>query len=412
MRVSWLHTLVVLAALLRALPAYAQSPLSLATAGASLGLSGGVEALQANPAHLGMPQASWVELRILGVGAGVHSNGLGVDDYRRYNGATLNDNDKQDIMSQVPDDGFSLWSEGSASALAVRSGPWGLAVSGLGSARGNLDREAIDLILNGNGDRPDWSFSNTEAFGLASWQIALSHGRKIFDLANGPVYAGVTAAYVRGLYLASANQVRADLATQTTGLTGEATAEWVTATGGSGIGLDAGLAWQARPSLLLSFSGTHLYHSISWNRDVERTRYNLAFEDVTVDNFEDSLWETEETTERLTSFREGLPPQFRVGAGLTLGSTRYALEGSVSTADRFAASTKPVLAAGLEHTLAHTLPLRVGFAIGGPSAFAVGCGAGLHWHGFRWDVGLRIDRALWIGSGSGVSAATAFDLAI
>jgi hypothetical protein len=287
-----------------------------------------------------------------------------------------------------------------------------LAVSGLGSGRGNLDREAIDLILHGNADQPDWTFENSQGDGLASWQIALSHGRSLFQLHGGAVYAGISAAYVRGLYLARADQVRADLATQTTGLTGEATAQWITSTGGSGVGVDAGLAWQARPNLLVSFAGTHLYHSISWTQNVERTRYDLVFEDVTVDNFEDSLWESEEVTESIASFSEGLPAHLRLGAGLTMGATRYAVESSVSTADRFGASTKPALAAAVEHTIAKRLPVRLGMSVGGRSEFAVGCGAGVRLGGFAWDFGIKIDRALWIGNGSGLSAATAIDLAI
>ena len=412
MRAALRSYLTILATALIAMPVYAQSPLSLSTAGASLALSRGVEALYANPAHLGMSQPRWVQLRILGVGAGVHSNGLGLDDYRRYNGATLNDDDKSDILAQVPDGGFSMWSEGSASALAIRAGSWGLAASGLGSARGNLDRDAIDLILHGNGDQPDWTFENSAGDGLASWQVALSHGRQIFSLNGGPVYAGVSAAYVRGLYLARADHVRADLATLTTGLSGEASAEWTTSTGGSGFGVDAGLAWQARPNLLISFSGTHLYHAITWDSDVEHTRYEMVFDNVTIDNFEDSLWKSEQTTESIGSFSEGLPAHLRLGAGLTLGSTRYALEGSVSTANRFAASTIPALAGAIEHTLGRTLPLRLGVSVGGRSEFAVGCGAGLRLGGFAWDFGFRIDRALWIGNGSGLSAATAIDFAI
>jgi len=412
MRASIRHSIMMVLGTALAAPVHAQTPLLLSTAGASLALSHGIEALSANPAHLGMPQTTWVQMRVVGVGAGVHTNGLGFDDYRKYNGATLNDDDKSDILSQVPDAGLSLWSEGSATALSLRAGSWGLAASGLGSARGNLDREAIDLILHGNADQPEWIFENSEGDGLASWQVALSHGRQLFTLNGGPVFAGLSAAYVRGLYLASADQVRADIATQTTGLTGDASAEWITATGGTGLGVDAGLAWQARPNLLFSFSAAHLYHTINWDSEVERTRYELTFNDVTVDNFEDSLWSSEEFTESLESFSDGLPAHLRLGAGLTSGSTRYALEGSVWTRDRFAASTKPQLSAALEHTLGQSLPLRIGASIGGRSEFAIGCGAGLHFGGFMWDIGIRIDRALWIGNGSGLSAATAIDLAI
>lgn len=412
MRTKLRYSLLTLLLLAAATAGRAQSPLSLSTAGASLALSAGVEALQANPAHLAIPRSHWVEFRVIGVGAGLHSNGLGLDDYRRYNGATLNNDDKANILDKIPVDGLSLWSEGAASLLAVRSGAWGLSASGQGSARGDLDREAVDLLLHGNADQPDWSFANSNGQGFASWQIALSHGRQILTLNDGPVYAGLSAAYVRGLYLAEADQVTADLATQTTGLSGQAEAEWITADGGSGFGVDAGLAWQARPNLLISFAASHLYHSINWDSNAERTEYLVVFDDITVDNYSDTLWETSETTESLTSIRQGLPAHLRLGAGLTKGATRYAIEASVWTANRFSASTKPSLSAGMEHKLGRSLPLRFGLSAGGRSEFSVGCGAGLHLGGFALDLGLRFDRAIWIGSGSGLSVATAIDIAI
>lgn len=412
MRRATPHGFMMILGVLLAGPVQAQSPLALSTAGASLSLSHGVEALSANPAHLGIDQSTWVQVRLLGVSAGLHSNGLGLDDYRKYNGATLDEGDKSDILEQVPASGLQLWSEGSASAFAVRAGAWGLAVSGLGTGRGNLDREALNLILHGNADQPNWEFANSEGDGLAFWQVALSHGRRAFTLAGGPVYAGISAAYVRGLYYAQANKVHATLATETDGLTGAATADVLTAAGGAGFGIDAGLAWQARPQLLISFSAEHLHHSIRWDESPELTSYRLDFEDITIDSFEDSLWTSQETEEPVAPFRKGLPAHLRLGAGLTAGATRYALEASVWTANRFAASTKPVLAAAVEHTLGRSLPLRLGMAVGGRSEFAIGCGTGLNLGGIAWDIGIRFDRALWIGNGSGISAATAIDIAI
>jgi hypothetical protein len=406
-----LTTIIVLSLVLGA-SAWAQSPLALSTAGASLALSQGVEALFSNPAHLAMSQPYWVQLRLVGASAGVHSNGLGFDEYRKYNGATLEAEDKADILAQVPAEGWALWSVGSATALAARMGAWGLSVSGLGSARGNLDREAIDLLLHGNADQPHWSFENSDGEGLASWQATLSHGRRMAQLGGGPVYAGLSVSYVRGLYLARADEVRAELATETTGLTGQATAEWVTATGGDGFGVDIGAAWQARPNLLVSIACEHLYHAIRWTRQVERTRYETVFDDLTIDNFEDSLWESHELTEPGDAFSVGLPPHVRVGAAFQAGKTSLAMEGSVWTAQRFAASTTPQVAAAVEHPVTRFLPVRLGVAVGGASGLAVGWGAGLRWGAFTWDVGFRIDRGIWIGDGRGLAASTAIDLSI
>ncbi len=393
-------------------PCFGQSPLELSTAGASLALSRGVEAIFANPAHLGLKDRASVECRLVSVGGGVHSNAFSLDDYRRYNGATFTTDDKDAILAKVPGEGWALSGEGSVSALALRAGSWGFAVQGLGTGRGRVDRDAVKLALYGNAAQPAWNFDNSLAEGMGSAEASLSYGRTVAHAAGGPISVGMTASYVRGLYLARAGDVSADLLTSTDGLTGQAYGQLVTSTGGSGVAVGLGAAWQPSAQWLVSLSCDNLYHNVRWTRNVERTQYHLTFDELTVDNFDDSLWQSDKTTEKLSNFNQGLPPRLRAGAAWDLGATRFGVEGSVWTRGQFGRSTTPQLAAACEHTLLRFLPVRAGVSVGGASEWGVGAGAGLLLGGFHWDFGFRVDRGLWIGSAPGVSAASAIDVTL
>src|SRR4030042_351703 len=66
-----------------------------------------------------------------------------------------------------------------------------------------------------------------------------------------------------------------------------AAADGLTAEGGSGWGLDLGVAWEQSAQSVFSLKLENLIHTISWNRNVEVTHYTLQFEDLTIDNFDD-----------------------------------------------------------------------------------------------------------------------------
>jgi hypothetical protein len=151
---------------------------------------------------------------------------------------------------------------------------------------------------------------------------------------------------------------------------------------------------------------------VRWSTGTEVTHYHLAFDDLTVDNFEDSLWVADEVRESLDGFSRGLPTQMTMSLGRTLPRWRYGATVALSTAKRLSYSTTPVLSAGVEHDLFAFLPVRIGAAIGEESGPAFGWGGGLRFWQAELNVGFRIDRGLWLGHGRGVTAAMALDLSL
>jgi hypothetical protein len=388
----------------------ATTALAIATAGADLALASGLDAVSGNPAHLGKPGAIQTQLRLFSVGGGLRSNSLGWSDYRRYNGTTLTADDKSAILDKIPGGGFALTAEAGISALALRVGQWALTTGAVASGRGLMDEDALELLFYGNAHRADWIFEDSDAEGMAAWQIALSHGRRIGSLRNRPLYFGISVAHIRGLYFAEASEASARLATETTGLVGDAAADLTTSTGGSGWGLDLGIAYETGNRSLISLKLENLIHTVQWNRDVTVTHYSLQFDDLTIDNFDDTLWTSDEIEEARGPIRSGLPPHLRLGWGLERDRFQFGLEASAAFAERFAASTKPILAAAVGYWPWSPVHLRTGWAAGGESGITVGWGLGLNLGPVVWNAAVGIDRGLWVGSGRGLSGAMSLDL--
>lgn len=386
------------------------TPLTAGTAGADLALGFGLDAVNGNPAQLALGTAPSTQLRVLNLGVSLSNNGFGFSEYRRYNGTILSDDDKSDILGKIPADGLQFQAEGGISALAFRTGRWAVTTSADVSAHGQLDREAFALLLFGNTHQSDWVFDQSHASGLAFWKIALSHGRPIATVQGRPLSIGFTLSYLRGLYYAESQDAQAVLATRDGGLAGSAGADWLTAAGGSGWGVDVGAAWQPTDHALVSLKLENLVHTINWSRDVTLRHFELTFNDLTLDNFDDSLWVSEETSETRPSVRSGLPVRLRLGVSREFSRLRIAGEVSASSANRFAASTTPQVASGLEYAPWRPLLVRFGVAAGGPSGFAVGWGLGFRLGPMTLNTAARVDRGLWIGSGRGITGAVALDI--
>ncbi|MBD3298422.1 MAG: hypothetical protein GF341_07200 [candidate division Zixibacteria bacterium] len=388
------------------------TPQMVATTGASRAFGHGLEAAFTNPAFLGVTPSHGTQLRLVGVGAGVASNGLGWDDYRKYNGATLSDNDKNDILSRIPVAGMQMTADAGATAMAIRRGRLSVRVDGSATGGGRLDRDAVELIFFGNAEQPDWTFDDSDAEGLATWNLRVAYGLPVGRLFGRPVFAGASVAYVRGLYYGRAEEARADLRTSHTGLAGSATGDVYSAEGGSGVGVDLGMAVDLGSRWTAGLSVENVIHTVQWSHNAEVTRYYLQFDDLTVDNFEDSLWVANEIRETLDGFRRGLPARMRVSIGHSTPRWRFGTAISIDTEDRLSYSTTPVLSAGVEHDLLSFLPVRLGAAIGGVSGPAFGWGGGLRFWRTELNVGFRIDRGFWLGHGRGLTAAMALDLTL
>jgi len=386
------------------------TPRSVGLADNSMPISSGIEALTDNPAALALDTRGGWELRLASLATRVGTNGLGIGDYRLYNGATLTAADKEDILNKIPADGFQLGAHAEASAIALRISSFGVRFSGYGVARGSIDRELLEMLFYGNEQDRLYTSELNNGEGLAAAEFAVSYAARMGRIKGHPVYAGLTVRLIRGLYYAELEKAEGQLVSELSGVTGSGDAVATTAEGGSGFGMNLGAVMTIGPRYSLACVLENIPGFIRWSKNVESKTYSIRFEGITADNFEDSLWIDEETSTPISSFSRSLPARLRFGIGHTGRKLNTAAVLSFGFADRLAVSTTPELGLGAEYFLSSFLPLRTGFTIGGMDGFSMGVGGGIHLGVFHLELAARTTGGLWPTKGRGATISLASGL--
>jgi|GEM_PF-5019239 len=386
------------------------TPRAVGLADNALPLSFGLEALTENPAALAVGKAGWWELRLFNISTGVSSNALGMGDYRMYNGATLSAADKADILAKIPRDGWRLGAHAEVSAAAVRLGPFGARLSGFGTARGNIDREILEILFYGNEKDHHYASDLNSGEALAAAALSLSYGTRLSHYKGHPIYGGLTVRLFRGLYYAELAQANGTMISELSGVSGSGYAKATIARGGTGFGLNWGGMMTIGPRYVLSVVLENAPGFIRWSTDAETKSYSILFEGITAENFEDSLWVDQETTAPLSSFNRSLPTRLRLGFGRIGKRLNSAVVLSFGFSDRLAASTTPELGWGAEYILLKFLPLRAGFTVGGLNGFSIGLGSGLHLGVWHLEIALRTAGGVRPTHGRGVTLSLASGL--
>ncbi len=395
--------------LIGALPAGAApvTPRAVGMANNAFSLATGMEALTENPAALALPKSNSWELRILDATSGFGSNALGFSDYRLYNGAELSEQDKADILAKIPGEGWELGGYAEASAAALRVGSFGARVSGFGAARGNIDREMLEILFWGNElDRTYTSELNSGEV-LAAVQFAISYGTYLTNWRGHQVSGGLTFRYLRGLYYAELEQAEGSLVAGYAGVTGSGYATATTAEGGSGLAIDWGTTVELGPRYTLSMTLENVPGFIRWSNKAQTKDYSLIFDGITADNFEDSLWVEEESSTSIPSFTRTIPANFRLGLGKTGTAWKTAATFSVGFENRLASSTRPEAGIGVEYSAISFLPLRAGFTVGGLYGYTVGFGGALHLGVWHLEAATLANGGFWPTRARGLTASFA-----
>jgi hypothetical protein len=379
------------------------SPRAVAMADNAFPLSRGLDALSDNPAALALRQSPGWDLRLVDVSSGLGSNALGLSDYRLYNGATLTAADKAAILAKIPAEGWRLEAHAEASALAVCVGSFGLRFSGFGQARGTIDREMLELLFYGNeADRTYVSEFNAGE-GMVGAQLSLSYAAGLARWGRTSIYSGLTVRLLRGLYYVQLENAQGSLVAGYTGVSGSGYATATVAEGGSGLAVDWSMLLSFSPRYAASLVLENAVGFIRWSHDPEMREYSVYFEDITADNFEDSLWVEEQSATPISAFSRTLPARLRLGLGRTGEKLNTSIVASIGLSDRLAVSTTPELGLGAEYFLFPFLPLRAGVSVGGLNSFTAGLGGGLHMGLIQLELAARTAGGLWPTKGRGAT---------
>lgn len=329
-------------AVLAAAPLAAQVPLTpraLGMGGAYIGVARGHESLWQNPANLGLPNSPHWSAGIPTLSLGVGTRGIdpgSLQDLIEYN--DLSDQERAALLADIPADGTGVDLDIRAPlvALQVRRFAVGLSYQVVGSH--TVNKSIVDLVLNGFDRAKTYTIDNTEGSRAAFWDVAAAYGRRV-----GPVSVGATVHYFIPRELVRSALVNVDTTYSViSGFTVptdiQVTYAGVGSTGGSGFGVDLGVAAEPIPGLTVSAALENALNTVQWSDDLRVRTVTLDRDDYE-DGDPEALQAEYDDSERpynqaidvvqpysrladsvLALREQGLPTVLRAGAAYRLGT--------------------------------------------------------------------------------------------
>lgn len=372
---------------------------AVAMGGAHMGLASGVDAARFNPANLGLTDRQHTGLELVGVGANINNNAFTLDDYNKYTGAFLTSDDKDYILSRIPSEGLKLQAHAEAGVLSATTGPFAFTVTGVGLADVNLSKDIFELVLNGNtiADTIDVSGSYSDAVSYVS--AGLSYGYALYTQGSRQLTVGVTAKYLRGLYVEHVVEMQGLASTEIDGFAGDGKVILQTAEGGSGYGLDLGAALKLSKDYTVGAVVHNVVGEITWSDNPTEYGYIFNFDTMNVDNMDDDFVTSDDYDKEISNFSTSLPRVLTAGIAKTSGTVLWAVDWEQGLETKQGVSTEPRLSLGAEWSPIGVMPLRAGYAFGGDRNAGFSFGSGFH------AAMVQLDFAVVTGNGfSGYSS--------
>ncbi|MBD3234031.1 MAG: hypothetical protein GF315_09950 [candidate division Zixibacteria bacterium] len=352
----------------------------------------GYHALKYNPANLGISEDHSLDISVLEFGFMVENSSFGFNDYSRYNDDIISEDDKQKILSQIPDKGLEINAIAEGSGLGFSLKNFAFLFSGEIASNITIPKDPFEMVLYGNYYKPNISdfSSRGEAWGIADF--AVGYGSEIRKWKENPIYAGITFHYIRGFAYYEVMEAEGFLETQDTAIVAQGKASIRSSTGGSGFSADLGIALELNDKYLFGLTLTNLINNVSWTDDTEITDYYFNLKPLNANIAEDeSLFVSDDSSYTIGYFSKRRPTTLKLGVSSKYKKALWAAEYEQGFENRPGSSATPRLAAGLEFHSLNWLRLRTGFSMGGVSGFYYSLGCGLGSGAFRFDLGLAFE---------------------
>ncbi len=376
-----------------------------AMGGAYTALASGPAAPRFNPANLALKNYKNYGIELVGVGASVTNNSFTLADYNKYSGAFLSDADKTDILGKIPAEGLKLSADVDASTAAIALGSFAISMTGSAAADLNLNKELVDLVLNGNTYADTIDVTGSYANGLSYASAGVSYGLSLFRQGSRQLAVGATGRYLRGIAIEEVTDLQGGIATYANGFAGAGHVIARTATGGAGYAVDLGAALKLNNTYTIGAKIESFLSHLKWDHKPEERGYVFSFDSMTVDNSDADYVTSDNYTKDIPAFTTTLPARLTVGIGKTHGKLIWGVDWEQGFRTSPGASTKPRLSAGTELSLIPMIPLRAGYAVGGGGHSAVSFGAGLKLLGYYLDAAVVSGSTFSAYSSRGVNVA-------
>jgi hypothetical protein len=386
-----------------------------AVAGAYSLRARGADAPVWNPATLAWSEA--LDLRIAAAGVDAHNNAFSLGDYRRWNGAILDEEDKEAILARIPGrffrGGFEVRSEGPGAAWRG----WALTTAGRAAGAVAVPKEYGRLVFYGNDPEQSCDLGGISGEATAWSELRLSHGRELGTAAIGgrpvAVAGGLSLKWLRGWARGEVTRAEGSLVTTMNGITGAEEVTGRTALGGGGYACDLGVAARTG-NWSFGLALTNAASRLSWTRRPEEHIRRAWADSLTLDDLgedEDTdLVATEDTTRAIASFSTALPAELAVAAARRWRGFDWEADLRQGFSTRPGTSTTPRLALGTSRGPWRFLEGRAGLALGGADGPVLAAGVGFVGWKFRCDVGIASVHGINFTSPHGVDVGVSLGL--
>jgi len=432
-----------------------RDPRSVAMANAYGTIADGYFAVGYNPAMLAYQQDKPFMLQLFGIDMGIGGNFISLQNLNSLSGDTIYaagenpknpyDDSKDRLFRQFDD----------AGGLAFRQ-DFHLPMPIINYSSGNMAFTSnlvwmsnlvfpigiLELLFYGNGRRPNMDMTfNVEVFGVNELGFTFAVPYDRFAL-------GATVKYLQGLFYfgVDPDSSRANLVTSDYHLYGSGKYLFRFGVGGSGIGLDLGFVTKEYNGFRAGVSLINALGVIEWNkqglmRDIvagpdgsmatdddlfnpseflgfpaineyQAISYEYTIDSVNAEGLSNPSVFTSEPFKAVDNVDpDGKPKEFKTNypaifrAGGSYSSELFIISSDIWTgfADQFYAHAGWRWSVGFEFLKFPNIPLRVGFAYGGPTFKELGLGFGYHMGPMIFDFGFGFKNGLWIHSMQGLN---------
>lgn len=381
-------------------------------------LARGYNAVNWNPAGLGMPDNPLFSFAFAGTGTG-GTGPISLGDFKQYGGVTVPNAVLASWLARVQAQGGQSFDVDGAASMAMSIGNIGFQLSTDAYERGKLNPDAVQVLLYGNagltGSAQDMNFQGSRTEAAVATTAALSFGRGV-DFGVGPMTQhfslGATVKYIVGNALLFGEDAGSVL--QASPLAVDVRFPMVQSDTsfnrvpqhGHGVGVDVGAAWQSGP-LSAGVTIQNFVNTFHW--DVSQMYFrpggavfgssatrSTSFDAVSMSALPDSL---KAQAAALSADIQAMhfTPSMNVGVAMKVlpfltatGDLRQQLGDGMHLGDR------THLGAGAELRIIPFLPVRAGVA-GISGGYIISAGAGLELFFFHLNAGVA-ERKTQYGS--------------
>lgn len=405
-----------------------------------------IEALDWNPANLGLPSRNRVSLIVglPGIGVGFDNTVLSLGMIDQYSGTYLTERDKQDILDKMRD-GIGINTQFTYDVFGLSIKRFGIKYSIQSVVHVTFSKAPFDIVLNGISVGKTIELDDFDAKAALLGVTSFSYAHPLTPFIGAPLkkvgvsdlVAGITLKHLAGLAYAEVETPGSKIECNEYFWNTEGTAlvkvagykldlnkdseGYSPGLSGSGLAVDLGVGATAGENLTVSLGVMNVLGSITWNKDTYKgvltfSADSLNVVEVAQDTTDgDSLYTSTDTSYAIGSFSTNYPAYLDLGVAYKLSpGVTWLADEILLTADwrqgfgsGMGVSTTPRLAFGVEDGfLWGFLPLRFGLAFGGGEGTITTYGFGLDLGYVTWDLALKNFGGF--SSTRGISVATRF----